>query len=127
MVLKKAVIAAPNDPFGQSTLGIVYYRMHRYDEALRCLTTAIQLDSKNAAAHNYLGITASQKGYPEAAVDELQKAIALNPNYADAHFNLAVVYATNQPPDKAHAREHYDSAVRLGASPDPALEKLIGK
>ena len=81
---------------------------------------------KTPTAHNYLGITASQKGYAEAAEDELQKAIALNPNYADAHFNLAVVFATKQPPDKARAREHYNAAVRLGASPDPTLEKLIG-
>ena len=127
VMLKKAVAVAPGDAYGQATLGIVYYRMHRYDEAMRNLTTAIQLDTKNPTAHNYLGITASQKGYGEAAEEELQKAIALNPNYADAHFNLAVVYATKQPPDKARAREHYDTAVRLGASPDATLEKLIGK
>ena len=126
VMLKKAVAVAPADAYGQATLGIVYYRMHRYDEAMRFLTTALQLDPKNATAHNYLGITASQKGYPEAAADEIQKAIQLNPNYADAHFNLAVVFATSQPPDKGRAREHYNVAVRLGASPDPTLEKLIG-
>ena len=128
VMLKKAVaFTTPDDAYSRATLGIVYYRMHRYDEAMRNLTTALQIDPKNPTAHNYLGITASQKGYAEAAEDELQKAIALNPNYADAHFNLAVVYATKQPPDKARAREHYDAAVRLGASPDPTLEKLIGK
>ena len=126
VMLKKAVAVAPNDAYGQATLGIVYYRMHRYDEAMRNLTTAIQLDAKNPTAHNYLGITASQKGYAEAAEEELLKAINLNPSYADAHFNLAVVYATKQPSDKARAREHYNAAVRLGASPDPTLEKLIG-
>ena len=126
VMLKKAVNAAPADAYSQATLGIVYYRMHRYDEAMRNLTTAIQLESKNPTAHNYLGITASQKGYAEAAEEELQKAIDLNPNYADAHFNLAVVYATKQPPDKVRARDHYNTAVRLGASPDPTLEKLIG-
>ena len=126
VMLKKAVAVAPSDPYSQATLGIVYYRMHRYDEAMRNLTTAIQLDPKNPTAHNYLGITASQKGYAEAAEEELEKAVALNANYADAHFNLAVVDATKQPSDKARAREHYNTAVRLGASPDPTLEKLIG-
>ena len=126
VMLKKAVAAAPSDPFAQSTLGIVYYRMHRYDEAMGSLTTAITINPKNPTAHNYLGITASQKGYPEAAVDELQKAIDLNPKYSDAYFNLAVVYATKVPPDKVRAREAYNTAVRLGASADPTLEKLIG-
>ena len=125
--LKKAVTFDPRDAFSLATLGIVYYRMHRYDDAITNLTQAIQLDPKNATAHNYLGITSSQKGWPEAALEEVQKAIALNPKYADAHFNIAVIYATNRPPAKEQAEEHYKTAVSLGASPDPALEKLIGK
>ena len=58
-------------------------------------------------------------------MEELQKAINLNPNYADAHFNIAVVYATYQPPAKDRAQEHYKIATSLGAAPDPTLEKLI--
>lgn len=123
--LKKAVALAPKDSFSQATLGIVYYQMRRYDDAIDCLTKAIQLDPKTASAHNYLGITSFQKGWPEAAVEELDKALALRPDYADAHFNLAVVYALNQPPSKEKAQQHYRRATELGASPDPALEKLI--
>ena len=123
--LKKSSLAAPNDAFTLATLGIVYYKMGRYDDAMTCLTQAITLDPKNATAHAYLGITSSQKGWPEAGLEELQKAIALNPNYADAHFNIAVIYATNQPPAKDRARESYKTAISLGASPDPNLEKLI--
>ena len=74
---------------------------------------------------NHLGIVAGQKGWPEAAEQEFKKAIALNPNYADAHFNLAVIYATNTPPAKQLAGQHYQKATSLGATPDAALEKLI--
>ena len=83
------------------------------------------MNPKNATAHNYLGITASQKGWQEAAEKELQEAIANNADYADAHFNLAVIYATSQPPSKDLARQHYAKATSLGADPDPALEKLL--
>lgn len=127
VVLKKAMAVNGKDAYTLATLGIVYYRMHRYDDALECLTKAVQYDPKNATAHNYLGITSSQKGWPEAALEEVQKAISLNPQYADAHFNIAVIYATNQPPAKEQAQEHYKLATSLGAAPDPALEKLIGK
>ncbi len=125
VVLKKSVGVKPNDSFTQATLGIVYYRMGRYDDAMTYLTQAITIDPKDAMAHAYLGITSSQKGWPEAGLEELQKAVALNPNYADAHFNIAVIYATNQPPSKDRARESYKTAISLGASPDPNLEKLI--
>ena len=49
VVLKKAVaVASPHDAFCLSTLGIVYYKMHRYDEAISYLTLALQTDPKNA-------------------------------------------------------------------------------
>ncbi len=53
------------------------------------------------------------------------EAIADNPDYADAHFNLAVIYSTSQPPAKELARRHYEKAVALGAQPDPTLDKSL--
>ena len=126
MTLKRALSSDPNDAFSRSSLGIVYSRMKKYDEAIDQLTKAISLDPKSASAHNNLGIVAGQKGWPEAAEQEFKKAITLNPNYADAHFNLAVIYATSQPPSKQLAGQHYKKATSLGASPDAALEKIIG-
>ncbi len=123
--LKKAIATAPEDPFSHSTLGIVYYGEQRYDDAVNELTKSLAINNKNPAAHNYLGITASQKGWPEAAQKELETATALDPNYADAQFNLAVVFATQQPPNKDNARKCYKRAVELGAEPDPSLEQLL--
>lgn len=121
---KKSIAIAPDDAFSRSTLGIVYYSQGKYDEAVNELTRALAANPKNPTAHNYLGITASQKGWPEAARKELETAIALDPNYPDANFNLAVVYATQQPPNKDLARKYYKRAVELGAEADPALEQL---
>ena len=53
------------------------------------------------------------------------RALELSPDYADAHFNLAVVFGTQTPPNKEEARKHYKRAVELGAEPDSALEQLI--
>ena len=78
------------------------------------------LNPEYAVAHNYLGITASQKGWQEAALKELETAIELDPSYGDACFNLAVVYAMQTPPNKEMARKYYRRATDLGAEPDPA-------
>jgi hypothetical protein len=55
----------------------------------------------------------------------LETAAALDPNYADAFFNLAVVCISQNPPDKEAARAAYKKATALGAEADPRLEDLI--
>ena len=125
LTLKKAVALSPNDEFTHTTLGIIFYRQAKFDSALTELTKSLGINPKSATAHNYLGITASQKGWQEAAEKELLEAIRENPNYADAHFNLAVIYATSSPPAREQAKEQYTLATKLGAEPDPSLEKLL--
>jgi tetratricopeptide (TPR) repeat protein len=123
--LKKAIAVAPEDTFSWCTLGIVYYQEKRYDDAINSLTRALAINPRYAVAHNYLGITASQKGWQEAALKELETAIEYDPNYGDACFNLAVVYAMQQPPNKDLARKYYKRATDLGAEPDPGLDQML--
>ena len=131
---KKALASSPDDEFSTPhTLGIVYYTEGqqgsegKYDEAVSELTKALAANPKDAIAHNYLGITASAKGWQEAARKELETAVAIDPNYSDAHFNLAVIYLTTPPVDKDNAKKHYKRAVELGSEPDAALEQLLNK
>jgi len=124
-ILTKAAVIAPQDFFVNCTLGIVYYRQGKFEKAIESLTKAVTIDPANATAHNYLGIAASQKGWFEAAVKELETATTLNPQYPDAWFNLAVVYATSEPPSLDKGRECYRKAIELGAEADSSLEKLF--
>ncbi|MDG2125786.1 MAG: tetratricopeptide repeat protein, partial [Verrucomicrobiales bacterium] len=56
---------------------------------------------------------------------EFQEAVAIDPKFAEAHFNLAVIYATDDIPSMDRARLHYDEALRSGAKPDAALKRFI--
>jgi Flp pilus assembly protein TadD len=123
--LQQSIKLAPSDAFSHSILGIVYYQTAKYDEAVSTLTRAAALDPKDAKTRNYLGIACSQKGWQEAAEQECRKAIELDPNYGDAHFNLAVIYATQKPPAKELARRHYKMATDLGIPKDSQLEKML--
>ncbi len=125
MMLKKAVTVSPDDAYSHQTLGIVFFRQGRYEEAVTSLTRSVDLNPKNPVARNYLGITASKKGWAEAAERELLEAISLNPSYAEAHFNLAVVYAMSEPPMLNLAKKHYQESVNLGGLPDRAMERLL--
>ncbi|MEM6883912.1 MAG: tetratricopeptide repeat protein [Verrucomicrobiota bacterium] len=123
--LRKAVKLAPQDAFSHSILGIVLYQQGKFDEAVQILSRASALDPNDPKTRNYLGISASQKGWQEAAEQECRKAIELDPQYGDAHFNLAVIYATQKPPAKELSKRHYNRALELGVPRDSQLEALF--
>jgi tetratricopeptide (TPR) repeat protein len=123
--LREAIRVAPNDAFSHSVLGIVLVQQEKYDDAIQILSRAVALDPNDAKTRNYLGISSSRKGLQEAAEQECRKAIELDDGYGDAHFNLAVIYATQTPPAKELAKRHYNRARELGVPQDQELEKLL--
>jgi tetratricopeptide (TPR) repeat protein len=91
-----------------------------FGEALRKQS---KLVSEYLGAREKLGALGAS---PEKnARKELETAADLDPTYADAYFNLAVVCASQKPPDKDAARNAYQKATALGAAPDTRLEELI--
>ena len=125
VALKKAVAINGNDSYAYTNLGIAYSRQGKFGEAIGVLQKALALNEADAVAHNYLGVCLGQKEQWPEAETQLKKAIELKPEYSDAHFNLAVLYATTQPPSLQLAKEHYVRATALGAAPDNSLERLI--
>ena len=124
-VLKRALAVDPNDPQSLALQGLLRFRQAKYDEALDILGRAAQLDPDNALTQNYLGVTLSQKGQREPAETALRRAVQLDVNYAEAHQNLAVVYATQKPPFLELARWHYQKALAAGQPKNADLEKLL--
>jgi tetratricopeptide (TPR) repeat protein len=123
--IKIALQHDPDDAFSLTLLGIIKFRQNNFDEALDLLSRAAKINPQNAETQNYLGITLSQKGQRAAAEAALRKAVQLQPNYAGAHHNLAVIYATQNPPFLELARWHYQRALSLGHPKNPELEKIL--
>ncbi|HVV71494.1 MAG TPA: tetratricopeptide repeat protein, partial [Verrucomicrobiae bacterium] len=123
--LHDALGAGANDGYTLYVLGLLKFRQSKYDEALDALSRAAKLDPKNAEVQNYLGLTLSEKGLRGPAEAALRKAIELQPNYAGAHYNLALFYLTQQPKYPALARWHYQKALSAGFPRSADLEKLL--
>lgn len=124
-LLKKAVSLRIETAAAWQTLGIIYMDQERFDEALAALAQAVVQDPHNSRARNYLGVVIGRKGWVDGAQSELRHAVELDPNYADAHYNLAVFYLEEKPPATELARRHYYRAVELGAEKDKAMEKVF--
>jgi Tfp pilus assembly protein PilF len=123
--LKQAVSADPSDPAAHYSMGLLKYRQEKYDEALDSLSLAAKLYPDQANTQYFLGKTFLQKGNRAQAEKALRKAVQLRPGWGEAHFSLAVVYATQQPPFKELAQWHYQKALTGGYPRDPDFEKLV--
>lgn len=106
--------------------GVALLRVGRFDDAVEELTDALKLNDKNAAAWHTLGLIAIKRGQREQAKQNFLKAVALDTNCAEAHFNLAVIFATEATPQYDAARRHYKAAINSGAARDSGLDKLLG-
>ena len=125
LALEKAVKVDPNDAFSLTTLGAVMIEQNRIQDAVGYLERANISSPDDAITLNYLGVASSQLGEFGKAEQSLRRAITVKPAYAEAHFNLAVIYATAKPPSIALAKRHYEKALELGSSPDKRLATML--
>lgn len=124
-LLQKAVSLEVNNGPAWLLLGMNDLDSDKDEEAFADLARAVLLDPTNPRSHHYLGMAAGRKGWTEAAETELRRAVELDPGYADANFNLAVLYLGRTPPLTEMAKRHYQRALELGTKPDPAVDKLL--
>jgi Tfp pilus assembly protein PilF len=127
VLLQKCIAIEPDNEQANYRLGVGYFQKGKMDEALASFEKSVAKRGDNARAHHYLGIIAGRLGNRHRAESEFKQALAIDPKYGDAHFNLAVLYATSTPPDWDLARKHYRNALDQGMKTDAALEKLLKK
>lgn len=123
--IARALALAPNDPASLAVRGYILYSQDRFDEALNDLSRAASLSPKDPGIQVLLGVTLAEKGLRPQAETAFRKALQVQPNHADAHRNLAVIYLTQQPPRAQLARWHYQKAVASGSPPSAELEREI--
>lgn len=98
-----------------TNLGILHARAQQWGPAQQAFLAAVKHNPRNAVAWNWLGIAERNLGhYPQAAA-AYEKALAARPDYADAHFNLAVLYDT-QLHDAGRAISEYQAYQRTSGT-----------
>lgn len=126
-LLRRSLQIKADNPTAWLNLGMIYLARNEPMRALAAIAQAVVHAPNDPVARNYLGVAAGRNRWFDAAESELRRAIELRPDYADAHFNLAVFCLERMPPATELARRHYREARRLGAEPDPLIEKALAK
>src|SRR5690349_2904355 len=75
----------------------------------------LALDRGNVASLHHLGIIALQRGEPQAAIEPIGRALAIDASNPTLHYNFALALAVQGRADTAI--EHLQTAVKL----DPNL------
>lgn len=81
----------PRHAFGWKTLGVVYQRQGRLDEALMAKKKAVELAPDDEGAHGNLGNALQAKGCLGEAEQSFRRALAIRADFAEAHGNLGNV------------------------------------
>ncbi|MBJ7259125.1 MAG: tetratricopeptide repeat protein [Chthoniobacterales bacterium] len=126
-LLRRSLQLKADNPTAWLNLGMIYLGRNDPMRALAAIAQAVVHEPNDPVARNYLGVAAGRNRWFDAAESELRRAIELRPDYADAHFNLAVFCLERVPPATELAKRHYREARHLGAEPDPLIEKAIAK
>jgi tetratricopeptide (TPR) repeat protein len=97
----------------------------QYAEAVERLKAATTLLKTNAQAWNYLGLAYHQNGQSDDAAEAYKKALELDQNLVEVHYNLGCLYLEQNHPDLAkgeltaytlHRDKSAEGLVKLGAA-----------
>jgi Tfp pilus assembly protein PilF len=118
-MLEEALQQDPNLAAAHEGLGNYYFRQHDVENAGKELQRATELNSKSYLTYYFAAMLNLQQpgGTPEnwgGAEASLEKAIALNPNFAPAYANLASLYSMRR-----EAQEKALSAARRASELEP--------
>ena len=119
----KAVDLAPDNPFYHRQLGIALYDSGKMALAGEQFDLAVQSDPKDAAGYYWRAKSFQAQGEKEKAITDLNAAIELEPDYAEAYTELAQIYSeTGQ---ASRAAEVLAQQKKLGASSQPSGDDTL--
>lgn len=111
-LLEQSAREKPESPEVAAGLGTLALVENRSDEARRHLERAIALGSREAATYFEYAMLERDTGAKRGRVDQLlRKVIAVNPNFAEAHFLLGVRWTDDG--RYSESIEHLREAVRI--------------
>jgi tetratricopeptide (TPR) repeat protein len=76
---KKYLVKLPSDADARVDMGVCYFNLKNYDEAIAVMNKAIQYNPKHQLAYINLGVVNMSAGYLDEAKKNWQKAFDLNP------------------------------------------------
>src|SRR5690349_12196918 len=91
-VLRQVLQQRPNHPEALHQLAIVAHQAGKTNIGIELIARALTIAPNVPIFQANIAEMYRRVGNPQAAIQHGQRAIALNPNYADAHNNLGIAH-----------------------------------
>ena len=108
---EKAQEIAPDDPFVNNNLGLVYMESELFSLAVNYFENAIEVLPYYYKAYNNLGNAYQELSYYDLSRDAYEEALKIKPDYALAHWNLALLLEKTG--DALDAIRHWQRYISL--------------
>ena len=127
--LEDALMTEPSMPEAEQTLGFILLKKDDLDEAQKHFESAAQLDPKDGLNFYGQGLVALGKARSldasTAAAAAFEKSVALNPDFAPAWHNLALIYAQR---DETSAKALADAQRAAALAPgEPGYQLQVAE
>ena len=118
----------PNDVAARLDLAQRYLESGDAGAAVHQYTAVLGIDPRNAEAHAQLGFILYQAGRPQEGLDEVQRALDVDPSYPEALYFKGVILlkGLDRRAEAADALRAYLAAAPFGAHVDEARSLLEG-
>ncbi len=110
----------PSDLGATIQLGNAYYDLGRYSDAIPSYEKAVQGAPTNTDVRTDLGTSYFYSGNLEKAKEQWFKVLEQDPNKVQTHYNLAVLYSHETPPDTDSAVKEWQTVIQLDPNSDQA-------
>jgi len=107
-----------------TNMALIHFENQAYEQALKLAERAIELNNRQSQAYNLRAQLLIINGAVLEARNDYLKAIELNPQYSNAHYNLALLYDLYLQ-DVKLALRHYEIYMSLIMQPDEATQNWI--
>lgn len=119
-----AIKSNPDSFLAYFGLGQVFEEESDVESAIKAYEKSVRLNPAHIFSHYSLGTLYAQKAN-RRALWHLKEAVRLSSDFAEAHNNLAVFYASMDPPQLELARQHAQKAAILGYKVEEEFLKMI--
>lgn len=154
LAYKKVIEINPEDPMGHYNLGLAYSALDSWEYAEREWRDAIKYEENlermkergeisndqlkislvvlkrpvSFRAHKSLARLYLDKDLPEEALDEFLKALELEPNDPELHFEIGKIYQAKSELDKSYIKEaifYYETYLYFGGKKETEVKEIL--